>query len=87
MASQFGNEKVNKKFVKSDFNIVYIYFCRFDDKYILTLTVQDSRGVREASITKSCAHYMDSNGTVFENLVGNELSRLYNSLNSEKKDK
>lgn len=60
---------------------------KFDDKYTLYLTVKDSKGVREASITKSCASYIDTNGVVFENLVSNEVSRLYNSLNNEKKDK
>lgn len=60
---------------------------KFDDKYTLYLTVKDHKGVREASITKSCAHYIDTNGVVFENLVANEVSRLYNSLNNEKKDK
>lgn len=60
---------------------------KFDDKYTLYLTVKDSKGVREASITKSCANYIDVNGVVFENLIANEVSRLYNSLNNEKKDK
>lgn len=60
---------------------------KFDDKYTLYLTVKDVKGVREASITKSCANYIDSNGIVLENLVANEVTRLYNSLNHEKKDK
>lgn len=60
---------------------------KFDDKYTLYLTVKDSKGVREASITKSCANYIDVNGVVFESLIANDVSRLYNSLNNEKKDK
>lgn len=60
---------------------------KFDDKYTLYLTVKDVKGVREASISKSCANYIDANGIVFENLIANEVSRLYNSLNNEKKDK
>lgn len=60
---------------------------KFDDKYTLFLTVKDAKGVREASITKSCANYIDVNGIVFENLIANEVTRLYNSLNNEKKDK
>lgn len=60
---------------------------KFDDKYTLYLTVKDSKGVREASITRSCANYIDTNGVVFENLIANEVSRMYNSLNNEKKDK
>ncbi|XP_059622757.1 signal peptidase complex subunit 2 [Phlebotomus argentipes] len=60
---------------------------KYDDKYHLSLTVKDSRGVREASIVKSCANYIDTNGVVLNDLVANELGRLYNSLNAEKKDK
>lgn len=60
---------------------------KFDDLYTLVLTVKDSRGVREASSTKSCANYIDVNGVVLENLVANDVTRMYNSLNSEKKDK
>ena len=60
---------------------------RYDDKYTLILTVKDPKGVREASLTKSCANYIDNNGIVFENLIANDVSRLYNSLNVEKKDK
>lgn len=68
-------------------SILYILVYRYDDKYTLVLTVKDSKGVREASITKSCANYIDVNGVVAENLVANEVNRLYNSLNNEKKDK
>lgn len=60
---------------------------KFDDQYILSLTVKDSKGVREASTTKSCANYIDVNGVVLENLVANDVTRLYNSLNTERKDK
>lgn len=64
------------------------YFSRrYDDKYTLYITRKNSKGVREACATKSCANYIDSNGQVLENLVSNEVSRLINSLNSEKKDK
>lgn len=60
---------------------------KYDDKYTLALTVKDSKGVREATMTKSVANYIDVNGIVLENLISNELVRLYNSLNIEKKDK
>lgn len=60
---------------------------KYDDKYILSLTVKDSKGVREASMNKSVANYIDVNGIVLENVIGNELVRLYNSLNMEKKEK
>lgn len=60
---------------------------KFDDKYTLYLSVKNSKGVREASITKSCADFVDTTGLVLENLVANEVTRLFNSLNNERKDK
>lgn len=60
---------------------------KFDDKYTFCLTVKDSKGVREASVTKSSANFIDVNGVVLQNLVTNEVQRIYNSLNAEKKDK
>lgn len=60
---------------------------KYDDKYTLFLTVKDAKGVREASISKSCAHFIDTNGLLLDHLVANEVTRLYNSLNNEKKDK
>ncbi|XP_055376305.1 signal peptidase complex subunit 2 [Condylostylus longicornis] len=60
---------------------------KYDDKYTLVLTVQDSKSIREATTTKSCASFIDSNGVILSNLVANELNRLYNSLTIEKKEK
>lgn len=60
---------------------------KYDDKYTLFLTVKDAKGVREASLSKSCAQYIDTNGIVLDHLIGNEVTRLFNSLNNEKKDK
>lgn len=60
---------------------------KYDDKYTLVLSVKDSKSLREVTITKSCAAFIDVNGVILENLVANEVNRLYNSLNSEKKDK
>lgn len=60
---------------------------KYDDKYTLVLTVKDSKSLREASSTKSCAAFIDVNGVVLENLVANELNRLYNSLSADKKEK
>uniref|UniRef100_A0A0K8TSU6 Signal peptidase complex subunit 2 n=1 Tax=Tabanus bromius TaxID=304241 RepID=A0A0K8TSU6_TABBR len=57
---------------------------KYDDKYTLVLTVKDSKSLREASISKSCAAFIDVNGIICENLVTNEVNRLYNSLNSDK---
>lgn len=60
---------------------------KYDDKYVLSLTVKDSKGIREATITKSIASFIDVNGIVLEDVITNELNRLYNSISVEKKDK
>jgi signal peptidase complex subunit 2 len=60
---------------------------KYDDKYVLTLSVKDSKNVREATTTKSCANFIDVDGFICQDLVTAELKRLYNSLCSEKKDK
>ena len=61
---------------------------KYDDKYTLSLSVKDSKNVRETSTTKSCANFVDVDGVICQDLVSAELKRLYNSLNNaEKKDK
>lgn len=60
---------------------------KYDDKYTVTLSVKDAKSLREATTTKSCANFIDVNGVVLDNLVQNEVNRLYNSLNAEKKEK
>lgn len=61
---------------------------KYDDKYTLTLSVKDSKNIRELSSTKSCANFIDVDGVICTDLVAAELKRLYNSLNNaEKKDK
>ncbi|XP_023166694.1 signal peptidase complex subunit 2 [Drosophila hydei] len=60
---------------------------KYDDKYMLTLGVRDGRGQREQTSIKSCAAFIDANGIILDNLVANEVNRLYNSLAAEKKDK
>jgi len=60
---------------------------KYDDKYILTLSVKDTKSLREATSTKSCANFIDTNGVVLDNLVANEVNRLFNSLSAEKKEK
>lgn len=60
---------------------------KYDDKYILSLSVKDSKGSREATISKSIANYVDTNGVILGDLITNELNRLYNSINADKKDK
>lgn len=77
-----GNGKTLRKWTASS------EMKKYDDKYTLSLSVKDSKNVREVSITKSCASYIDVDGVVCTDLVANELKRLYNSLNNaEKKDK
>ncbi|CAK1602771.1 unnamed protein product [Parnassius mnemosyne] len=64
------------------------YVKKHDDKYNLVIVMRDSNGkVREANITKSFANFIDTNGTIVQNLVFNEINKLYNSLSSEKKEK
>uniref|UniRef100_A0A1Q3FHF6 Signal peptidase complex subunit 2 n=1 Tax=Culex tarsalis TaxID=7177 RepID=A0A1Q3FHF6_CULTA len=60
---------------------------KYDDKYELTIQLRDGRGVREATVVKSVANFIDVNGTLLDDLVANELNRIVNSLNAEKKDK
>ena len=60
---------------------------KYDDKYELTITVEDGKGIREATIKKSVANFVDVNGVVLDDLVANELNRVINSLLAEKKDK
>ncbi|CAH2104259.1 unnamed protein product [Euphydryas editha] len=64
------------------------YVKKHDDKYKLVLVMRNSNGkTREASIYKSFANFLDTNGTVVQNLIVNEITKLYNSLSSEKKEK
>ena len=66
----------------------FFFLNRHDDKYNLVIVMRDASGKsREASITKSFANFIDTNGTIVQPLVINEITKLYNSLVSEKKDK
>lgn len=50
--------------------------------------MRDSSGkTREVSINKSFANFIDTNGTIVQPLVVTEVTKIYNSLLSEKKDK
>jgi len=60
---------------------------KYDDKYTLTLTMKEAKRSREATITKSIENFVDVNGVILEDLIANELNRLYNSISVEKKDK
>lgn len=64
------------------------HLAKYDDKYNLSLSYKDAKGSkREASSKKSVANFIDVNGRVVHELVESEVSRLHNSLLSEKKDK
>ncbi|NP_001040214.1 signal peptidase complex subunit 2 [Bombyx mandarina] len=64
------------------------YVKKHDDKYNLVIVMRDTNGnTREASVTKSFANFIDVNGTVVQNIVSNEITKLYHSLSSEKKEK
>ncbi|XP_059058175.1 signal peptidase complex subunit 2 [Achroia grisella] len=64
------------------------YVKKHDDKYNLILVMRDWNGKsREASINKSFANFIDVNGTIVQNLVLNEITKIYNSLSTEKKEK
>lgn len=72
----------------SSFNLL-LNLCRYDDKYNLILAVIDGKtgNRRETSIKKSVAAYIDVNGLVVHELVDAEVTKLHNSLLTEKKEK
>jgi signal peptidase complex subunit 2 len=65
------------------------YLKKYDDKYRLVLAFKDSKtgSQRETDLTKSVAHFVDVNGSVVHEIVENEVTKLHNSLLSERKDK
>ncbi|KAG6465661.1 hypothetical protein O3G_MSEX015299 [Manduca sexta] len=64
------------------------YVKKHDDKYNLVLVFRDSNGRHlEATVIKSFAHYIDANGTVVQSLVVSDITKLYQSLQAEKKTK
>ncbi|KAL4712806.1 hypothetical protein ACJJTC_011876 [Scirpophaga incertulas] len=64
------------------------YVKKHDDKYNLVLVMRDGSGKsREVSVNKSFANFIDTNGAIVQNVVVNEITKLYNSLSSEKKEK
>ncbi|CAG9784078.1 unnamed protein product [Diatraea saccharalis] len=64
------------------------YVKKHDDKYNLVVVMRDAGGrSREASINKSFANFIDVNGAVVQSVVVTEITKLYNSLSSDKKEK
>ncbi|KAF2880758.1 hypothetical protein ILUMI_25430 [Ignelater luminosus] len=65
------------------------YLKKYDDKYNLILSYRDGKSgtTREASIKKSVANFIDVNGNVVTEIVEAEVSKLHNSLLSERKEK
>lgn len=65
------------------------FFFRYDDKYNLTLSVKDGKTgkIKTSWISKSVANYIDENGIVIHELIEPDVTKLHNSLLSEKKEK
>ncbi|XP_023022748.1 signal peptidase complex subunit Spase25 [Leptinotarsa decemlineata] len=65
------------------------YLAKYDDKYNLVLAVVDGKTKqrRETSSKKSVANFIDANGSVVNELVEAEVSRMHNSLLSDRKEK
>lgn len=67
----------------------YTFGFRYDDKYNLVLSFRDGKSgsTREATVKKSVAYFVDVNGAVVGDVVDVEVTKLHNSLVSERKDK
>ncbi|CAG9835096.1 unnamed protein product [Diabrotica balteata] len=65
------------------------YIQKYDDKYSLNLAYIDgkTRQRREHNIKKSIAKYIDQQGTVVKENVEDEITKMHNSLLSERKEK
>jgi len=65
------------------------YLKKYDDKYHIVLALKDGKtnSRRENSVTKSVANFIDVNGNVVYEIVEATVSKMHNSLLSDKKDK
>ncbi|KAJ8674582.1 hypothetical protein QAD02_005844 [Eretmocerus hayati] len=62
---------------------------KYDDKYTLVLSIKNTAtgSINEATTTKSVANFIDINGVVIPELIETVVSKLHDSLTSQKKDK
>ncbi|XP_033609467.1 probable signal peptidase complex subunit 2 isoform X2 [Cryptotermes secundus] len=62
---------------------------RYDDKYNLVLSCKDGKTgtLREASLVKSVANFFDDSGMLIYEVLEPEISKLHNSLLSDRKEK
>ncbi|XP_073995161.1 signal peptidase complex subunit Spase25 [Rhodnius prolixus] len=65
------------------------YLKKYDDKYNLSLAMKDGKTgtIRSATIVRSVANFIDENGVIVHELIEPEVSKLHNSLLSERKEK
>lgn len=65
------------------------YLKKYDDKYNLVLTYKDGKtgSVREATMVRSVANFIDENGCLVYELLETEVSKLHNSLLTDRKEK
>jgi signal peptidase complex subunit 2 len=65
------------------------YLKKYDDKYSLVLNVKNEATgvVNETTVTKSVANFIDVNGVLIPDLVEAVVSKMHDSLSSQRKDK